>query len=1389
TEQHRLDNSPDTPPGETPSGGAVDRHTQIPPPKGMLDLGPLEVGPSFEHYHTTPFAYRWDPNYDPSDPDDLVDDSTQQLDEGGIPPLPPGHEEVFGEVYYSRKMRKMQAELPKPAPEAPKPYPETIIAAYMFWSDATCLAYLRGKPTARAGYHQAYFPKLPDWVKDRYSAHFHGRTIPADVLMHLKRDLIHGVWKMLLTPEFIDAYRHGIIITCFDKMKRLIFPRFMVYGADYPEKVLLSTIKNLGSCPCPRCFIKKEDIPKMGMKNDMKARRTKARKDVPFWRALVKAARKAIFKGCAITGTAVNKLLKAQSWTPTEASFLPSNAFCKIRDEADPTFNVFDLFVPDLLHEVELGVVKSLLIHTLRLLNAFGGGAIDEFDHRFREVPTFGRFKIRKFHSNVSEMKRLAGRDFEDTLQCILPVIEGLGPTACKKYEGILMDMWFMMCKWHGLAKLRMHTTTRAISSDNNGARRHQTDARKKRAAGTAALIVKLEKKLNLETIKFHSLGDYADMIENINTSDSTQNGELLHVDVKISYGRSNKRDADPQIAKMERRLRLLDRMDHRQTAANPENAPVAPTPPRDHHNISDSHKTAWQIGHFPTLEDVPNDVAYDNFVSKLKTHLLRRIEGRTYDGNDGAVQYTPVQLDDILIENRQKLYTHATMRVNYTTYDRQRDQDMVNLRTRSNVMVLSCDDPEVDPHPYWYAKVLQIFHADVRLRGYPPRRMEFLWVRWYTRDTDHRSGWDARRLHRFQFLPHTDPEAFGFLDPNDVVRGAHLIPAFYHGRTKELLPRSYARRPTEEDEDWTPSPFLPTTRRLVYLCLPHRPPNALTRHTRPPVAQYPLLAARAFVAQALTAIRCPLPTSCIIGKTTTGYPFPLLHKSEPIQGKAGSTRSARCFLTPPPAARARSCRVAAPDLRRPRCAGSAAQGRRSMPWPCAYQQRPLASTPPPAHANALAVLRPRRSTTRRQRCAGLGFFLTVCPRPSPTSPVPPSTPNMCMSTCAIPYHPSRADVLPPSKLPFSIGASPEVNWRRLPGATVAVLRCGITAPDEGHGEAEKPQHRTLLTVAGPPAHTRASEEDFFLDEDDVEADEQEPEGGDGDDDADAPLRGDDMELDAADVSRLALVFHPLPSSLRSFSPTPGNAISPASSSSAGTSCTPHPAALAPEHHGAYVEILNGLNFFPQAQPEPAQPRAQAPPPEEPRTTQLARSTRGKKAEKGRRLPRSGMSRISARAPSGAKWLVVPLTHTAISTTCPCTAPSRFGALRRTECEREAREEGIADWRALMEHLDPIAPVLKQIFIDSKVDDEPWEALISVLALAAKEARWHDTGKLKDRQILLVPDPTKHGIFSAAFHRTQQERPWPWAPGTTFHAHTVQTPVIGLEYDHYLKTL
>ncbi|KAJ7208339.1 hypothetical protein GGX14DRAFT_303465, partial [Mycena pura] len=114
-------------------------------------------------------------------------------------------------------------------------------------------------------------------------------------------------------------------------------------------------------------------------------------------------------------------------------------------------------------------------------------------------------------------------------------------------------------------------------------------------------------------------------------------------------------------------------------------------------------------------------------------------------------------------------------------------------------------DSPEDDPHPYVYSHVLQIFHANVALRGEDFRPMEFIWVRWYRRDARYRAGWKHKRLHRVEFVPHDEPGAFGFLDPADVVRGVHLIPQFRYGRTDAALPRSMARSfdDAEDDMDW----------------------------------------------------------------------------------------------------------------------------------------------------------------------------------------------------------------------------------------------------------------------------------------------------------------------------------------------------------------------------------------------------------------------------------------------------------------------------------------------------------------------------------------------------------------------------------------------------------
>ena len=54
---------------------------------------------------------------------------------------------------------------------------------------------------------------------------------------------------------------------------------------------------------------------------------------------------------------------------------------------------------------------------------------INQFHHRFCEVPTFGRDTIRRFGGNVSAMKKLAGRDFEDILQVIVVLLFSPDPS------------------------------------------------------------------------------------------------------------------------------------------------------------------------------------------------------------------------------------------------------------------------------------------------------------------------------------------------------------------------------------------------------------------------------------------------------------------------------------------------------------------------------------------------------------------------------------------------------------------------------------------------------------------------------------------------------------------------------------------------------------------------------------------------------------------------------------------------------------------------------------------------------------------------------------------------------------------------------------------------
>ncbi|THH19110.1 hypothetical protein EW146_g1980 [Bondarzewia mesenterica] len=680
---------------------------------------------------------------------------------------------------------------------------------------------------------------LPDFVQDTYGR-IYKKSATAAVLTHLKRELLHEIWLLLLDPEFMHAYEHGIVLRCSDGNLRRVFPRFFTYSADYPEKIILASIKSLGKCPCPRCFVKKDQIGALGMKLDQK-RRENGRVDDSARQGKIKMARQWIFeKGYAVASKAVERLLGPMSLVPTRNAF--STHFSKFN------FNFYSMFMPDLLHEFELGVWKAILTHLLRILYAAGGDSIQKLNQRFRQVPTFGRDTICKFSNNVSGMKKLAGRDFEDLLQCSIPVFEGLLPSP---HNEIILDLLFTLATWHAYAKLRLHTETTLGFFDTTTTslgqliRRFSTTvysafitqelpqeeaARGRRIAALAArsegsgpvrqqAAGTKQKFFNMSTYKLHALGDYIKTIRLFGTTDNytTQVGELEHRRVKRFYARTNKNQFQMQVTKHERRERLLEQIRRRSESFHNQGAsssspvptiraaalrfedadPLPHTSPRVHYHVSESTKhfenvTLW-------VRQNLNDPALKNFRAGLQNHLLARLLGKQFDGDEHM--FSDEDRNCIsFVHNR--IYRHKVLCINYMSYDMRRCQDSINPRTYADIIVLSHEDnDDGEPHPYWYARVVGIFHAEVRHTGpfsksTETQRMDFLFVRWFGWDLSHRAGWNAQHLYCVGFLDSNLPGAFSFLDPNEIIRAVHTISTFAHKRMDALLPSTSIAHP-----------------------------------------------------------------------------------------------------------------------------------------------------------------------------------------------------------------------------------------------------------------------------------------------------------------------------------------------------------------------------------------------------------------------------------------------------------------------------------------------------------------------------------------------------------------------------------------------------------------
>jgi hypothetical protein len=123
-----------------------------------------------------------------------------------------------------------------------------------------------------------------------------------------------------------------------------------------------------------------------------------------------------------------------------------------------------------------------------------------------------------------------------------------------------------------------------------------------------------------------------------------------------------------------------------------------------------------------------------------------------------------------------------------------------MNPQTQADIMTLV---PEgiTDVHPFSYARILGVFHCDIVHNDNgtltAPIPLSFLWVRRFCLDHSFTGGFKRKWVHCIEFLNKQAADAYGFVDPDEVIRASHLIPAFCHGPTNAVAYTTLGRNQT----------------------------------------------------------------------------------------------------------------------------------------------------------------------------------------------------------------------------------------------------------------------------------------------------------------------------------------------------------------------------------------------------------------------------------------------------------------------------------------------------------------------------------------------------------------------------------------------------------------
>jgi len=377
-------------------------------------------------------------------------------------------------------------------------------------------------------------------------------------------NLFHACMKYILKP-LETAGLNGVDMTSGDGVVRQCYPIYATFVGDYPEQLLVTTIKT-GECPtCPANRDEIGDPNSVGSPRDL---------------AKILEAFESITQG----PTAFTRACREVGVKPVQHPFW----------ENLPFLNIYQSIAPDILHQLYQGVIKHL-ISWLRLI--YGD---TEIDARCRRLPP--NHNVRIFMKGISHLSRVTGTEHDQISRFLLGIIidlrlpNNMNPTRLIRAVRGMLDFLY-------LAKYPVHSDETLDLLDEALNCFHDNKD----------IFIDLDVRANFNLPKLHFAGHYRRFIELFGTTDNynTEYTERLHIDLaKDAYRSTNFKDEYSQMTLwLERREKIQrhDKFLRRQFAAhdNPQPPPSKLPPclvyPRD--LLMAKHPSAYSVS-FDTLKN-----------------------------------------------------------------------------------------------------------------------------------------------------------------------------------------------------------------------------------------------------------------------------------------------------------------------------------------------------------------------------------------------------------------------------------------------------------------------------------------------------------------------------------------------------------------------------------------------------------------------------------------------------------------------------------------------------------------------------------------------------------------------------------------------------------------